>query len=1462
MRVLRRIIAILLLPVLLVVATVIGTVAALIFTPPGHGLLARVATTWITGAAAGRVEIGEIRGNIWEHIELDRVVIHDAAGHLVLSSPHIEASYILPELLARRQVFRHVRIDSLILHLVRLRENHWNYEKVFHLGEGPDNGLPPPYMAFLGLELTHATIQIDAPTTPGPPHRPISRNGRTPPQDSVIASQDGPDRVYALTGVDAKFDSIRVSTPRRDPIIAQIASLTATLNDPAVTITQLKGRILTSGDSLLFKFDSASLPSSRFIGDGRVRWPNDSLQFDLSLDAPRVALRDLLWIQPDFPDWTGKGRIVSHAFNGSRTDYKLENLTLGDDKSSLTGNVRLQVERVHGLGMRDLDMQFRNVPVDLLRPYLDTLPVSGGLTGHFLADGFLDSMRLGGDLIFADGLVRGSPTSHLRIDGVMRFGGVEGAVFQQFKLNQSSIAMGTINQLVPSVILPGALRLNGILDGAWKNAQFTGTAEHVAPDSSLSRMIGSIRLDTRTAVLGVALDADFDQLSFAALRSGYPDLTPRGGLTGHVIANGNLDSLELHANLAGEIGAISANGRVKINAPNYGADSLVVDLQRLDLDAVLDNGTSSALTGRVVLSGVLDSGAAPRGSMSVALERSRYGGATVDGVTGVVHADRGILTFDSSTVVWNSGRVDAVGTLGWAAPDSGTLTIRAVATSLAPFDSLVRTFTGLARDTVHPSTFDGQAQALLAVHGARNRNTIDGTVSGAQIVLDQWHANAVTATLRADSLGARGLALDAVLDTVGLGGHVADRVHVKLSGKPDSLDVAGSVNLFAMHGSGGGTWVRRADNSTIRLDSASLFFPHQSWALAKRSTMTLAGSQFSFGDTLHLRSIDGSGDVRVSGVVPGDVAGKLDVSVSGLDLLSVFGVLNRDSTSWDGVGALDLHLAGTRESPTFKGNASLLSPAIGDVHFPTVVAGFDYEQQKLHSTVTLWRTGVKVLEGSATLPLDLALVARETRKVPGELQIAATADSVDMLILEALVPGVTKPTGTMRLDLKGSGSWQAPHLEGLVGIHDGSITMPSLGVTYAPINALAHFVKDSLRIDSMVIGTDEASLRVSGGMRFAELSKPTMDLTLRTQDFLAINDLSFMSIRATGDAHLTGPLLQPVLTGDNVSISRSVIFFADLITKNVIDLTDPENAALIDTASLNRRGLGKAFSNRFLDSLTIQNLQLQIGTEVWLRSAEANIQLDGLLRVDKYHKDYVLTGDLNTARGTYTITFGPISREFTVDQGRVSYFGTADLNAALQIQAHYQVRTLEGDDFNAVASITGTIREPKIALTSPGRTVSERDLVSYVLFGRPEFQLTGAQQGFSGSVVTAALGTLFKEVSRSAVNKYRNFGLTSLSIRPGASSGQFGAGVTQIAAGLQFGARWFVTFAAGACIQQSALLQSRNFGASLEYRINREFRLQASAEPVQNCGSTRAADVFTTLNRNQLGGNLLWRRDY
>src|SRR2546428_251972 len=83
-----------------------------------------------------------------------------------------------------------------------------------------------------------------------------------------------------------------------------------------------------------------------------------------------------------------------------------------------------------------------------------------------------------------------------------------------------------------------------------------------------------------------------------------------------------------------------------------------------------------------------------------------------------------------------------------------------------------------------------------------------------------------------------------------------------------------------------------------------------------------------------------------------------------------------------------------------------------------------------------------------------------------------------------------------------------------------------------------------------------------------------------------------------------------------------------------------------------------------------------MGSDVWLRSSEANIQLAGTVFLKKERKEYLVSGTLQAPRGTYRLKVGPVTREFVVSQGTVRYFGTPDQDAELNIEAKHTVHAV------------------------------------------------------------------------------------------------------------------------------------------------------------------------------------------
>src|SRR2546430_13642165 len=116
---------------------------------------------------------------------------------------------------------------------------------------------------------------------------------------------------------------------------------------------------------------------------------------------------------------------------------------------------------------------------------------------------------------------------------------------------------------------------------------------------------------------------------------------------------------------------------------------------------------------------------------------------------------------------------------------------------------------------------------------------------------------------------------------------------------------------------------------------------------------------------------------------------------------------------------------------------------------------------------------------------------------------------------------------------------------------------------------------------------------------------------------------------------------------------RSTLFpyttlFRSLVEKRIVNLS-----ALTDTSLasiIQQQGLGPEFQSVFLDSLRIRDLDLDMGSDVWLRSGEANIQLTGTVTLSKQQKAYLLSGTLQAPRGVYRLKLG-VTREFVASQG-------------------------------------------------------------------------------------------------------------------------------------------------------------------------------------------------------------------
>src|SRR5690606_9734914 len=136
---------------------------------------------------------------------------------------------------------------------------------------------------------------------------------------------------------------------------------------------------------------------------------------------------------------------------------------------------------------------------------------------------------------------------------------------------------------------------------------------------------------------------------------------------------------------------------------------------------------------------------APQGEVILSLGQSRVGGITFSDIAGRLHSDGVMVSADTLLARWPDGRLQAVGSLGWTTPDSGTMRIIGGTRSLAAFDSLARAVLKIGTDTIGPRPLDGDARLTVALRGAVDALDIEGTMEADQLVLDRWRGDSVVA---------------------------------------------------------------------------------------------------------------------------------------------------------------------------------------------------------------------------------------------------------------------------------------------------------------------------------------------------------------------------------------------------------------------------------------------------------------------------------------------------------------------------------------------------------------------------------------------------------------------------------------------------------------------------------------------------------------------------------------------
>jgi autotransporter translocation and assembly factor TamB len=1426
--------------------TVLGVTGVALRTPVGRRIVVERSVRAVNQELHGALTVGGVGGSFFRGLEVQDVAVRGADGTAILTADLVGIRYRIADLLRGRIVFGELRLSGPKVTLVQAAPGEpFNFERLFPPGER--TGGPGPLIAFNDVQISGGEFVIKTPVGP---------------RDTVHERESGSNgdlQVRRFASLYGTLSYLRVASNRPgDPILAEINHLRTEASDPRISVLNARGSVELFGDSVRLNLAEVRLPRTRGELSGRLSWDQGPLLVAFRGEATPGRTDDVRGLVATLPAGiAGNGRFTVNSMDDAVLEFSGEELVMtADDGGRMRGRLGMRIGPGEQWAFQGTSLDLDAFDLDYVRGFLDTVPFAGTLTGSLAADGPADSLRLSLDATFTDRLVGDEPQSYVRGEGVVAVLS-DDFVFDRFRVEEADIGLGTVRRLVPAMVVQGRLYARGLLDGSWLNATLAGELRH--RDAPLPETVarGRVRLDARRDTLGVWVDVTLDSLQLEGLRSSFDGWALQGAWAGPLSLAGYWDSLVIQADLEGPAGSVRAAGSLELLDSITGAHDLHLQTRSLDLAAVQSGLPRTRLSGDARGAGSAGADGASRFRASVALGRSSIKGVTVDSVEAHASLADGFLGFDTLQVLAAGLDVQAAGRIGLGAAQQDTVTFTATTDTIGVLEPIIQSWLG-------PLETDEVAARPSGTLRAAGR--VIGSVDEYQVIADLEMSQVRRGPLFVSRAGGaatwvsttRSLRFDGVVDSTVVGAVALGGLRVQLHGRPDSLNWHGRSRLGYGAWMGRGQWIANHDVSRVVLDSLGLSLASGPWFIDTAASIILDDSGLTFSD-LTFASLRGSGRLAVRGRWPFRGPGTLDGSVSGLPVSDVLVLLLRDPEEASGELSGTLAVGGTARAPEFRFLVSLRDGVYGEFRAPPDTRGVvEYRDRVLAADLELWRLGKQVLKVTAGFPLDLALTGAVRRRLPGPIQVRAMAEGVDLSLFEATAPFVRDIAGTLDADFGIEGTWERPELAGHLAVRGGAATFPALGVRHEALNGSLALSGDTIRVETLSLRSGDGGAEIRGVVRLEELSRPLLDLQVQARRFRSIDVRGFLSLTATADLQLRGPVYQATLTGRGTATS-GVLYFTDLITKNVVNLEDTLFAEFVDTTLLRRQGLGAEFESRFLDSLRIDSLRLGMGSDFWMRSSEANVQLAGDVTVSKLRGRYRLDGTLQAPRGTYRLQLGlGTSREFAVTRGEIRYLGTPDLNADLDIDAQHAVRSTLGEDVRVFVNIGGSLYDPRLSLSSDVRPpLSEPEIINYLVFGAPTLQAGGGTSGLESRLLTqAALGTLSGQIEYALISDL-GAPIDYFQIRP--TTGVGGVTGAVFAVGKQFsvlGTTAFLTASPRVCRQEALSFQSG--GASLEFRLSRQWLVAASVDPLRSCEISTAPSA----GNYQFGADLFWERSF
>ncbi|MGH7474692.1 MAG: translocation/assembly module TamB domain-containing protein [Longimicrobiales bacterium] len=950
--------------------------------------------------------------------------------------------------------------------------------------------------------------------------------------------------------------------------------------------------------------------------------------------------------------------------------------------------------------------------------------------------------------------------------------------------------------------------------------------------------------DLRTDVTGLAaldnggfqlrrLEADLRDAPLVALRGFLPGLPVAGTITGRVTLLGppgetplDVDvSLELAGGTAAVRGTLDLTGAVIVY--DLTGSLLAVDLQQLVEPSV----PPILLTAEFALAG---SGTDPEtadASLSLRGDFAGWQTAPADHVDLRVRLAGGMLNVDTLDAVVGPLAAEVNGVWATRADrDAPGLSYRVAVTTLAP---LAPYLPFIPED----ATAGGAVDLAGQLRGSLQRPQFVGDMQLREVRYGDWAVGAAEGSYDValgDSipvihvaLGARGI------ETPTAGAFEAASLDVAVSRPTFSLvgrfdRVIGGVGEIELEGRFLDAGANEAVVRHLLVDLGE-----DRWSLAEPALVTWGGVPGVVVEDLLVESTTGDGELALGGTVWPLADADVRFRLRDLPAGELQQMLGQEPVLSGRIWAEGSIVGG--EAPVVLADFRVANGSLQTVAFELLEGAVEYRDTRADLTLD----AVLAPGGRLVADLQLPVLFRLTDDPSfgwaeaGALAGTIEADSLPLQLLSNLLPQVRDPEGSAAGRVVLAGSAAAPEFQGALQLTGGAFTLPALRQRYTGIEGTLSLADERVSVDDIVIRSD-GTARLSGSIVFEQLDRPIADLEVVLEGFrpLGVGDVDPAAV--WGTLSVDGPFSALVLGGD-LRVDDGTIevpdFGSDPFSQEMRDFVEAGGDA---TAGLDEPEGGLDYD--------IRGMTVRFGSATWFvvntpETSDARVQLGGELTLFGSGDDLRIFGTLSGERGTFTLTAGLLVRRFEVREAQIRFFGEADPNPQIDIIASRTIYTAAGEEIEVLANVTGTASRPRLSLaTAQGTQIPESELLSFLLFGQPSGALGGGLTGTEQLLESTLLGGLADWFTLGLEEAFiEELGLDYFQLRfaqptLGGIGGIFEQPMLVFGKEVSSDVFLRVTTGLGGLLGASASFEDA-FGIAIEWRIDREWRLEGGIEP-------------------------------